>query len=38
MLAKCRRMLALRRTLGSADPGYARWLRSVATTTGWVEQ
>lgn len=37
MLARCRRMLALRRTLGAADPGHARWARFITTTTGWAE-
>ena len=37
MLAKCRQMLALRRPLGSADPGYAQWSRRIAETTAWVD-
>jgi aminoglycoside phosphotransferase len=37
MLAKCRLMLGLRRTLGPGDPGYARWQRAVVTTQGWAE-
>jgi tRNA A-37 threonylcarbamoyl transferase component Bud32 len=37
MLVKCRKMLALRRTLGTADPGYARWQQALATTAGWAE-
>jgi Ser/Thr protein kinase RdoA (MazF antagonist) len=37
MLVKCRKMLALRRTLGTADPGYARWQQAVTTTAGWTE-
>ena len=37
MLAKCRSMLALRRTLGPADPGGDRWARFIATTAGWAE-
>jgi aminoglycoside phosphotransferase len=38
MLAKCHRMLALRRTLGDADPGHARWLGSIAATKSWAER
>ncbi len=37
MLAKCHRMLNLRRTLGTADPGYARWERAIAATARWTE-
>jgi hypothetical protein len=37
MLVKCRRMLNLRRTLGTADPGYARWQQAIRTTAGWAE-
>ena len=37
MLAKCRRMLHLRRTLGPADPGVVRWEQAIVTTTGWTE-
>jgi aminoglycoside phosphotransferase (APT) family kinase protein len=37
MLVKCRRMLALRRTLGITDPGYARWQQAITTTAGWTE-
>ncbi|AGZ42829.1 phosphotransferase [Actinoplanes friuliensis] len=37
MLAKCRQMLALRRQLGTADPGYTRWEGHIATTSDWAE-
>jgi len=37
MLATCGLMLDLRRSLGTGDPGCARWQRAVATTQGWTE-
>jgi aminoglycoside phosphotransferase len=37
MLATCRMMLDLRGTLGTGDPGYARWQQAVVTTQGWAE-
>jgi len=37
MLAKCRKMLALRQTLGLTDPGHQRWAQALRTTAGWTE-
>lgn len=37
MLVKCRRMLALRRRVGTDDPGCARWEGAVRTTAGWTD-